>query len=212
MTRWLALVLLVAACSNPSGRPCTRRHECGDGFLCDFPGAGRCGVAGHCRPYSELSPELVANCSGPDDDGTVSCSCDDETTGGVGYRCDEVAILVPRFDCERACGYLTKLDQAVHAGRRGVTEYCRSDPARSAFNDLLPSRCCDCSLAREGPTCANGTTGDLLPAGCCLCVTPASPDPTGRCAPPGGVFPAGSTRWCCPITDDSDGGAADGGA
>lgn len=172
------------------------RADCGVGYWCNYTaGCGSprtCQVRPACDDLGGSAP---------------SCTCEDETVV-VDVICPEVPTLAFFVTCEEACTTVS-LTARVHPGPRALHEAC---PIGFRATGALPSRCCDCSLAGEAADrCANATTGDTLPTGCCRCVTPVSPDPTGRCRPPGGVFPPGASSWCCPIAEPVDSGAADGG-
>lgn len=207
----LALLFALQSCSSPAGRPCRVRNECGDGFLCDFPNGHACQWEGRCRTVDEVALNGVT-CTDPSDVSLTTCGCDDATQH-TEPGCTNTPAFFQFAGCERACDDIV-LGQAVHPGPRLASEYCEGGIVIATMVPVRPARCCDCSLATEGPDgCFNASTGDRLPDGCCTCFAADAPDPTGRCTPPGGVLPSGASRWCCPIvaTDDDGGGLIDGG-
>ena len=190
-TALAALAFVFAgACSNPEGRECRTTDECGAGFVCEYWDrlfrSGECGEPGHCR-------RATGPCERPADSSLTICTCDDQTLY-VDGDCSEAPAVVRGIPCETVCDHVSSSDPwYLHPGPRDPDEYC----AGLDWYQRIPARCCDCSLAIPGPTCAAST--HRLPDGCCERFTEGSPDPTGLCVPPDGEYP--TSGWHCAIRE-----------
>ncbi len=141
----------------------------------------------------------------PDTFGFGMCGCDGRAVQG-NWLCPSVPIVA--FGLATCTCTGAPVDD-LHAGPRGTDEPCQVSGSLQP-GGFSPARCCDCSLAVPRSNVCGMASGERLPDGCCNCFRAASPDPTGRCVPPGGVYPAGAP-WCCPIDAVDAGAAADAG-
>lgn len=193
----LATILLLLGCGDGT---CASFRDCASNQVCRFPpmGVTSCGMRGTCVDMSDCFAESryqptpppgdysygVCACSGTQGAQTIGACVVEPivTSGATGCYCDTFAPV--HFS-------------QIHAGPRSVDEPCVSNGV------TYPANCCDCSLAVPGASCRARDYG--LPSGCCNCFTQATPDPTGRCAPPGG-WTLATAQWCCAIELPLDGG------
>ena len=187
----------MAGCSGREGHACVADGDCGDGLVCSFGAPGgleSCAAQGVCiqrsrcfgeslyQPRPSVSAEVfefgLCGCDGQVHEGNVVCpSWPIVGVGLTACTCTGVSVT------------------NLHRGPRSTR-----DPCSGTDGSLAPANCCDCSLAVSSATSCGTASGQILPAACCDCFSSSSPDPTGRCGPPGGTWPA-SDRWCCPAPE-----------